>query len=174
MSIRTLCCDTHPILRRPARRIEVFTAALRQSALDLSDTMRAYHGIGLAAPQIGQGLQLIVVNVARQPGRDLVMVNPLIESTRGSAAMTEGCLSLPRVWERIQRAAHIRVVGQTVDGDSMTIEADGLLATALQHEIDHLHGWLIDHEARAHMTARPHQRSRSAPSLAPASLVCSS
>ena len=143
MSIRPLCVEPHPVLRRPARPVEAFSEETRQMAHDMIETMYANDGIGLAAPQIGQDLQLFIANPSQERGKEVVILNPVLESAEGRATIIEGCLSLPNVWERVRRAAHVRLTGQDLGGRPMAIEADGLLAIVLQHEFDHLQGRLF-------------------------------
>ena len=112
-------------------------------ARDMIETMYANDGIGLAAPQIGQDLQLFIANPSQERGKEVIIVNPILESAEGRAVIIEGCLSLPNVWERVRRAAHVRLTGQDLGGRPMAIEADGLLAIVLQHEVDHLQGRLF-------------------------------
>lgn len=112
-------------------------------ARDMIETMYANDGIGLAAPQIGQGLQMFIANPSQQRGREVVVVNPVLEATEGRATIVEGCLSVPNVWERVRRAARVRLRGQDAGGKPLSIEADGLLAIVLQHEFDHLQGRLF-------------------------------
>lgn len=143
MSARPLCVEPEPVLRRAARPVLRFTAELRRLARDLIDTMYASDGIGLAAPQIGCDVQVFVANPTQQPGRELVAVNPVVLPLGGRAAIQEGCLSLPDVWDRVVRAARVRLRGQDLDGRAFSLEAEGLLAIILQHEADHLHGCLF-------------------------------
>jgi peptide deformylase len=138
--------EPHPVLRRAARPVEVFGEETQHIARDLIETMYANDGIGLAAPQIGQDLQMFIANPSQKQGREVVVVNPVLESSEGRAAVVEGCLSLPNVWERVKRAARVRLSGQDAAGRPLALEADGLLAIVLQHECDHLRGRLfIDH-----------------------------
>ena len=143
MSVRPLCMEPHPVLRQSARPVEAFSEETRQMARDMIETMYANNGIGLAAPQIGQDLQLFIANPSQERGREVVVVNPVLESAEGRATIIEGCLSLPNVWERVRRAARVRLTGQDLGGQPMAIEADGLLAIVLQHEVDHLQGRLF-------------------------------
>jgi len=129
-----------------ARPVDAVTQDIRRLARDMIDTMYDRDGIGLAAPQIGQSLQLFVANPSQERGREMVVLNPVVESASGRATVTEGCLSLPNVWQRIARAARVRLSGMDLSGQPLTIEAEGLLAIVLQHEVDHLQGCLfVDH-----------------------------
>lgn len=143
MSARPLCLEPHPVLRQPARRVERFNAPLKRLVGDMIETMYANDGIGLAAPQIGEDLQLFVASPAQRRGRELVVANPVMVSTRGRAGVVEGCLSVPEIWERVRRAASVRMTGQDLTGAAIELDAEGLLAIVLQHEYDHLHGTLF-------------------------------
>lgn len=143
MSVLPLCFEPHPVLRGRARRVEAFTGELRRLVKDLIETMYANDGIGLAAPQVGHDLQVFVANPSRAIGRELVIINPALDEARGRTGVVEGCLSVPEVWERVRRAAHVRLLGQDATGAPITVEADGLLAIVLQHELDHLQGRLF-------------------------------
>ena len=143
MTVHSLCIEPHPVLRANARPVAAFTDEVRRLARDLIETMYANDGIGLAAPQIGRDLQMFVANPSQDRGREFVVVNPVLETVRGRAAIVEGCLSLPNIWERVSRSSQVRVSGQDVSGKPLDIEADGLLAIVLQHEFDHLHGRLF-------------------------------
>lgn len=143
MSVLPLSLEPDAVLRKKSRPVEAFTPEIRRMARDLIETMYANDGIGLAAPQIGQDLRMFVANPSQKRGREMVVVNPVLEGSRGKAVIVEGCLSVPQVWERVRRASHIRLSGQNVFGKPLAIEADGLLAIVLQHEFDHLEGRLF-------------------------------
>ncbi len=143
MSVRPLCVEPHGVLRQPAAPITRWTDETRRLARDLIETMYANDGIGLAAPQIGCSTQMFVANPSQQQGQELVVINPVVEAAEGRASVIEGCLSLPDVWDRVRRAARIRISGRDVNGEPLTIRAEGLLAIVCQHEVDHLHGQLF-------------------------------
>ena len=143
MSVRPLCYEPDPVLRQPVRPVTDFTGGLRRLAQDLIDTMYASQGIGLAAPQVGQAVALFVANPSQEPGRELIVANPTLERAEGRAAVVEGCLSLPDLWERVGRSSRVRVRGQDVSGRPLDLEASGILAIVLQHELDHLQGRLF-------------------------------
>jgi peptide deformylase len=124
------------------------TDAIRELVDDMAETMYAAPGVGLAAPQIGISYQLFVIDVAAEdePSDLRVFINPEILERHDSVAWTEGCLSFPGVTEEIERAARVKVRAQDRDGKWFELEAEGLLAVAVQHEYDHLQGVLmIDH-----------------------------
>ena len=143
MAVLPLCLAPHPMLRKKARPIDVFNADLRQFVTQLIETMYANDGIGLAAPQVGRDVQALEANPSQRRGKELVMVNPVLDLATGRAGVVEGCLSVPKTWERVKRAAHVRMRGQDLAGSPVVVEADGLLAIVLQHEFDHLQGHLF-------------------------------
>lgn len=143
MAVRPLCVEPHPVLRTPARPVEQYADDLRRLVRDLIDTMYANDGIGLAAPQIGSDAQVFVANPTQQRGREFVVVNPVLDAVRGRASIVEGCLSLPKVWEKVRRGARVTLSGLNVEGRPIEVEADGLFAIILQHEFDHLRGRLF-------------------------------
>jgi peptide deformylase len=134
-----------PGLRRKAEPVGAITPELKRRVADMIDTMYDEVGIGLAAPQVGIALRLIVV--ADEDGRDTqAIINPVITDRRGEATAEEGCLSLPGIFAPVARSEWVRVEAQDIHGTPMTIEARGLRARVLQHEMDHLDGILfIDH-----------------------------
>ena len=149
-----------PILRAKGEPVREIDDKIRQLAQDMIDTMHAAHGVGLAAQQIGAALQLTVLDVSqvedrpstlRLNGRDadpkaaspLVLVNPEITLGAEMSLGVEGCLSFPEVTGDIERAETVRVRAQALDGSSIELEATGLLARAIQHEVDHLNGILF-------------------------------
>jgi peptide deformylase len=143
MSVLSLCTEPHPVLRSIALPVEAFTKEVRRLARDLVETMYVNDGIGLATPQVGRSLQLFVLNPSQKPGEEVVLVNPVITQTAGKASVTEGCLSLPGVWHKVGRAAKVRISGRDLYGKAVTLEAEGLPAIVLQHEMDHLRGKLF-------------------------------
>ncbi len=138
-----LSIEPDPVLRSPAQPVMAVNAKISRLARDMIETMYANDGIGIAAPQVGESFQLFVANPWRERGKELVVLNPVIESSRGRVLGTEGCLSLPGVWGRVRRAASLRMSGQNLQGRRFTLRADGLLAVVLQHEFDHLQGKLF-------------------------------
>ena len=146
--IRTILHYPDKRLRERGERVEAITPAIQQLVDDMAETMYAAPGVGLAATQIGEALQLFIIDVADDsaPSDLRVFVNPEILERTGEVSWQEGCLSFPGVQEDVDRAAHVRVRAQDRDGKWFELEADGLLAVAIQHEYDHLQGVLmIDH-----------------------------
>jgi len=134
-----------PVLQRPAERVETFDAALGQLVDDLIDTMYAAPGIGLAAPQVGIPLRVCVIDlsVGKRGGELLTLVNPEFVLREGMQIEEEGCLSVPGFTATVPRAAEVTVRASDRHGQVRVIPATGLLARALQHEIDHLDGRLF-------------------------------
>jgi len=149
-----------PILRAKGKRIEKINDHIRDLIANMIETMHAANGVGLAAQQIGEALQLTVLDVSQvedRPstlklnGKDadpatsmpLVLINPEIEMGGATEAETEGCLSFPEITGEIERAKSILARAQTLEAGRIEIEASGLLARAIQHEVDHLNGILF-------------------------------
>jgi peptide deformylase len=129
-----------PILREETKPVTEITDELRTLARNMFDTMYVAKGIGLAAPQIGRSECMAVVDVEDNP---LVIINPEVVHSEGKAKGEEGCLSIPDVYGDVERPEIVRVRATGLDGKEFEIEADGLFARCLQHEIDHLHGKLF-------------------------------
>lgn len=122
---------------------------LRRLADDMAETMYDAPGIGLAAPQVAAARRLIVVDVSENRNELMTLINPEILASSGAEEMKEGCLSVPGVLETVRRAERVTVRAQTLQGSTVELEADGLLAVCLQHEIDHLNGTIfVDHLSR--------------------------
>ena len=149
-----------PALRIKGKPVAEVDGSIRELAENMLETMRAANGIGLAAQQVGEALQLTVVDVSAVEDRPstmawngrevnpndhmpLVILNPRIETGPEKEIASEGCLSFPEISADIERAGWAKVEAQTLDGERVEIEATGLLARALQHEIDHLNGILF-------------------------------
>ncbi len=129
-----------PILRQETTPVERMTDELRRLIDDMFDTMHAAKGIGLAAPQIGRSERIAVIDVEDNP---IVIVNPEIVITEGSAKAEEGCLSIPEIYGDVERPARVTIRALDRDGERFELQASELLARCLQHEIDHLHGKLF-------------------------------
>lgn len=131
-----------PVLRSEARGIENFDDGIRDQARRMIELMEDAYGVGLAAPQIGISNRLLVYRVGEAP--PIALANPVIEwSSEGSESFQEGCLSLTNVHVDVDRSIHVRVTGQDAGGEQIRIEASGLSARVIQHEMDHLDGVLI-------------------------------
>ncbi|OGZ34938.1 MAG: peptide deformylase [Candidatus Portnoybacteria bacterium RIFCSPLOWO2_01_FULL_43_11] len=153
----------NPILRQKAKEVKEITAEIKRLILDMEETMEKAAGVGLAAPQIGQSLRVLVAKSNDEPrtfrgqsifarkrgpqkvrGEIIALINPEIKKfSRKKVVMEEGCLSLPKQFSLIERPAKIKVKGLTEEGEKIKIKINGLLARIIQHEIDHLDGILI-------------------------------
>lgn len=140
MSILDIRVLGDPILREETQPVGEITDELRALTRNMFETMYAAKGIGLAAPQIGRTERLAVVDVDDNP---LVIINPEVVHVEGKAKGEEGCLSIPDVYGDVERPERVRVRAMGLDGEEFEVEADGLFARCLQHEIDHLHGKLF-------------------------------
>lgn len=142
MAIRKIVYLPDPCLRKVAKPIEQFDDALQILIEDMFDTMYHARGVGLAAPQIGISLRLSVIDTLGDKTNQLVIINPEITARSGEKQFEEGCLSVPGAYDTITRAEKVTVKALDRLGNPIEIEADGLLAECLQHEIDHLNGKL--------------------------------
>jgi len=148
------------ILRAKGKRIEKIDDRIRELTANMVETMHAANGIGLAAQQVGEALQLTVIDISqvedrpsemKLKGKDvdpkaampLILINPEITLNEKTVVETEGCLSFPEITGEIARAKSVVARAQTLEGDTIEIEAGGLLARAIQHEVDHLNGILF-------------------------------
>lgn len=138
--ILPIVTEPNPLLRQKAQPVKKITKRIKKLAQNMLETMYAADGVGLAGPQVGVGERIIVVDVGDGP---LTLVNPEIVSTAGQARDVEGCLSIPGRNGYVTRAARVKVAGLNLDGRKVELEGEGLLARALQHEIDHLDGVLF-------------------------------
>jgi peptide deformylase len=149
MAIRPILHYPDKRLRNPGAPVTRFDAELRTLVDDMAETMYAAPGVGLAAPQIGVPLRLFIVDVATSddvPSDLRTFINPEIAERIGECSYEEGCLSFPGIHESIKRAERVKVRAHDLDGQPFELEADGLLAIAIQHENDHLDGKLmVDH-----------------------------
>lgn len=132
-----------PRLRTRAQPVEHVDAALRKLIDDMFETMYAAPGIGLAATQVNVPKRLLVIDVSERRNEPLVLINPEIASREGVEETEEGCLSVPGVYDKVTRAERIRMRALDRDGKQVEIDADGLLAVCIQHEVDHLDGKLF-------------------------------
>lgn len=158
--IREIVIYGDPVLRAKGKRIQKTDEAIRQLAADMLETLHEANGVGLAAQQVGEALQLTVIDVTEAENRPsqmwidgkevdpkehmpLVLLNPELELSRETETGPEGCLSFPEINGDIERAAHVKVRAEGLDGKPIEFEAEGLLARAAQHEVDHLNGILF-------------------------------
>jgi peptide deformylase len=130
-------------LRNLAKPVATVDDSVRQLIDDMFETMYAAPGIGLAAIQVNDARRVIVVDITEDRSQPLALVNPQILTKQGAEEMDEGCLSVPGIYETVQRAEQIRVRALDRDGNPFELDCDGLLAVCIQHEIDHLDGKLF-------------------------------
>ena len=160
-----------PILRAKGKRIEKIDDRVRDLAQNMIETMHGANGVGLAAQQVGEAIQLTVLdisqvedrpstmklngrNIAPETAMPLVLINPQIDLGAETEMGAEGCLSFPEITGEIERAKSITVRAQNLDGDPIEVETTGFLARAIQHEVDHLNGILfIDRTSSAAKTS---------------------
>ena len=135
----------HPVLAQKGERVTEFNAELEKLIEEMFDSMYAAEGIGLAAPQIGISKQITVIDVsfAERPEDKLVLINPEVIEREGSQIEEEGCLSLPDSRGKVKRSAWVKVRAQNEKGEVFEVEGEELLARAIEHEVDHLHGILF-------------------------------
>jgi len=138
LPIRTL---PEPVLKQKAKRVRTIDGSIKKLIADMLETMHADPGrVGLAAPQIGVSLRVIVIGI---PGEeDIILINPEIARRKGERLVSEGCLSVPGYMGQVSRAESVTAKGRNPGGKEIRIKAGGLLAQALEHEIDHLDGRL--------------------------------
>lgn len=132
-----------PVLRQVAQDVTTFDDDLQRLIDDMFETMYDAPGVGLAAPQIGIGLQLAVVDVIGDRTQQFVLINPKILAEEGRTKYQEGCLSVPGVYDTVERATQVTIQALDRQGKPFEMTADGLLGECFQHEIDHLNGRLF-------------------------------
>lgn len=138
-----------PRLRRKAERVGAVTDDIRALIADLAETMYNAPGIGLAATQVGVAQRVVVIDLSEERNQLLVLLNPEICAAEGQQIMEEGCLSVPGIFEPVTRAGQVKVRALDRDGRPLELDATGLLASCVQHEIDHLDGKVfVDHLSR--------------------------
>jgi peptide deformylase len=158
MAVLPIChFPDDPVLRQKAKKVSRIDGSIQRLIDDMIETMRRANGVGLAAPQIGVPLRVIVVQMPSE--EPIVLINPEIARRTGEQEVTEGCLSVPGYYGETKRSAEVVVKGKNRNGKVIRIRAEGLMAEAMQHEIDHLNGTLyIDHvesPERLHKIERP-------------------
>jgi len=145
MAIREILEYPHPLLKNRSREVDQIDGELKRLIQDMTETMYDAGGVGLAAPQVGISRRVIVVDVSPMDPQQsfFVMINPEIVFEEGDIDHEEGCLSVPDCLETVKRREKVQVRGISPDGKRVEISGEGILAFALQHEIDHLNGVLI-------------------------------
>ncbi len=133
-----------PVLRQKSKRVRIIDGSIQKLIGNMIETMHAAGGVGLAAPQVGIPLRVIVLDIPEEEA--VTLINPKVVRRKGERLISEGCLSVPGYVGEIKRAESVTVKGLNAKGKEIRIRADGLLAQAIEHEIDHLNGVLyIDH-----------------------------
>lgn len=142
MAIRKIVYLPHPALRAGTQDVTEFNDELQTLIDDMFETMYDARGVGLAAPQIALDFNLAVIDATQDKSQQLVLINPEIIAREGEETMQEGCLSVPGGFDTVTRAAKVTMRALDRHGKEYELSAEGLLAEAIQHEIDHLHGKL--------------------------------
>jgi peptide deformylase len=143
--VRPITVLGEAVLRRKAKRVPQVDGSIKRLVEDMIETMRENSGVGLAAPQVGVPLRVVVIGI---PGEEVItLINPEIVKRSGERTVVEGCLSVPGYWAEVTRSVSVTAKGRDIEGRQVRIKAkDDLLAQALEHEIDHVNGVLyIDH-----------------------------
>ncbi len=149
MAILNILHYPDPRLRRRAQPVSQVDAAVRRLVADMAETMYQAPGVGLAAIQVDVPLRVVVIDLSAERNALRVFINPEILARDGVQVLEEGCLSVPGLYDEVERARHIRVRTLDGDGQAFELETEGLLATCIQHEIDHLDGKLfVDYLSR--------------------------
>ena len=144
MAILPIRTYPDPVLRKPAEPVAVIDEKLRKLALDMIETMQDANGVGLAAPQVGVSLRMVIVDFNPELGDPRPLVNPVIIKRSGRKQLgEEGCLSFPGLKSHVKRTPRLVVEAQDLDGNTVEYEAEDLAARAVQHELDHLDGMLF-------------------------------
>jgi peptide deformylase len=149
MALLSILHYPDPRLHKVATPVTEFDASLQVLVTDMAETMYAAPGVGLAATQVDVHKQVVVIDISENRDALQVLINPRILSESGSQICEEGCLSVPGVFEDVRRAERVLVEARDVEGGTRTIEAEGLLAVCIQHEMDHLRGRVfVEHLSR--------------------------
>jgi peptide deformylase len=143
MTTLNILCFPDPRLRTRAKPVEQVDDSIRQLADDMLETMYAAPGIGLAATQVNVDKRIVVIDISEEKNQPLCLINPEVVELDGVEEMEEGCLSVPGVYESVQRADQVRIRALDREGQPVEMRTDGLLAVCIQHEIDHLDGKLF-------------------------------
>ena len=138
-----LIYEGNPILRQTSKPVENITKSIKKLVADMFETMYADNGIGLAAPQVAKKKRVIIIDLQSKKSIPVALINPEIISSRGETESEEGCLSCPGLTAVVKRAADVVARALDMNGNLIEIKAEGVLAIAIQHEIDHLNGILF-------------------------------
>ncbi len=144
MALLPILSFPDPRLRTIAKPVKQVTDDIRQLASDMLETMYAAPGIGLAASQVDKHIQLIVMDLSETKDQPMVFINPKVSPlTQQTQPYEEGCLSVPQIYDKVERPSRVKIEALDLDGNAIDIEAEGLLAVCIQHEMDHLNGKLF-------------------------------
>lgn len=144
MALLPILSFPDPRLRTIAKPVKQVTDDIRQLASDMLETMYAAPGIGLAASQVDKHIQLIVMDLSETKDQPMVFINPKVSPlTEQTQPYEEGCLSVPQIYDKVARPSRVKIEALDLDGNAIDIEAEGLLAVCIQHEMDHLNGKLF-------------------------------
>jgi len=144
MAVRPIRSLTDSVLRRKAKRVSIIDGSIQKLIDDMVETMQQANGVGLAAPQVGVSLRVVVLQMPDD--EPMAIINPKIVKRSGEQELTEGCLSIPGYSGEVKRSVSVTVKGQDRHGKAIRLKATGLLAQALEHELNHLNGILyVDH-----------------------------
>jgi len=146
MALLSILKFPDPRLRKKASPVLAVDESIRSLAADMAETMYAAPGIGLAATQVDVHKQVIVIDTSEDRSGLITLINPRIVERDGEQVYEEGCLSVPGIYEKVTRSEHVKITTLSLDGSEREIEARGLLAVCIQHEMDHLQGKVfVDH-----------------------------
>ena len=140
MAVLPIRVAPDPVLRKKSKRVKSVDSSIRQLIEDMIETMHAAPGVGLAAPQVGIPLRVIVIGIPEE--EEICIINPEVVRRKGERIVDEGCLSIPGYVGQLKRSETVTVKGRDPRGKEIRIKADELLAQALEHEIDHINGVL--------------------------------
>ena len=144
MALLNILSFPDPRLRTIAKPVDTVTDEIRQLAADMFETMYEAPGIGLAATQVDQHIQLIVIDVSENRDQPMVFINPKVTPlTEQTLPYEEGCLSVPQIYDKVERPSRVKIEAIDLEGNAFELEVDELLAVCIQHEMDHLNGKLF-------------------------------
>ena len=150
MAILPIVQFPDPVLAMNCQPVQEINDQIRRLAADMGETMYKAPGVGLAAPQVGEPIRMVVLDVSEEKNNLMTLINPVItQRSQEQEIGEEGCLSLPGIWEKVSRSTEITLKYTDLEGKEQELHADGLLAICIQHELDHLDGTVfIDHLSR--------------------------
>lgn len=150
MAILPIVQFPNPVLAMNCQPVQEINDQIRRLAADMGETMYKAPGVGLAAPQVGEPIRMVVLDVSEEKNKLMTLINPVItQRSQEQEIGEEGCLSLPGIWEKVSRSTEITLKYTDLEGKEQELHADGLLAICIQHELDHLDGTVfIDHLSR--------------------------